>query len=84
MEYIYPPIIKYFLFLIIIYLFLQYYNSITYDDYLILSILIMLIVIFLDYLLIINHPNIIYINTNNDTDTIDLIDKIIDSESENN
>ena len=59
MEYKYPPIIKYIVFFVIIYLFLKYNKEITPAEYLPVAILFSLILIILDYMLISNHQNLL-------------------------
>lgn len=80
MEYRFPPLYKYIAFFIILFLFLRHYKQLTQDKYLIISILITLLVVLLDYMLILNHPNILQTKENFDSDDLDEIldnDKII-------
>ena len=56
MEYKYPPLYKYIAFFIILFLFMRHYKQITSDKYLIVSILITLLLVALDYMIISNSP----------------------------
>jgi len=58
MEYLYPPLYKYIAIFIIIFLFLKFYKQITPDKYLIISILITLLFVSLDYMMISNQPSL--------------------------
>lgn len=81
MNYIYCPLYKYIAFTIIFFMFLRYYKVITQPNYLIITLVAVLIFILLDYFLIYNHPNII--SQNNDYDrTQEALDRIIETETE--
>lgn len=71
MEYRYPPLYKYIAFFIILFLFLRHYKQLTQDKYLIISILITLLVVLLDYMLIFGHPNILQTKESFDSDDLD-------------
>ena len=71
MEYRYSPLYKYLAFLIILFLFLRQYKQISQDKYLIIAILITLLVILLDYMLIFDHPTILYTKDSFNTDDLD-------------
>lgn len=71
MEYRYPPLYKYIVFLLILFLFLKHYKYITQDKYLIISILATLLIVLLDYMLIFDHPNILEIKERFDCDDLD-------------
>ena len=71
MEYRYPPLYKYIAFFIILFLFLRHYKQITQDKYLIISILITLLVVLLDYMLIFDHPSILQTKEEFDPDDLD-------------
>lgn len=71
MEYRYPPLYKYIAFFIILFLFLRHYKHLSQDKYLIVSILVTLLVVLLDYMLIFDHPNILQVKESFDTDDLD-------------
>lgn len=77
MEYRYPPLYKYVVLFIILFLFLRYYKQITPDKYLLVAILVTLLVVALDYMMIFDHPAIITTEekfTLDDPDDLDDLD----------
>ncbi|ARF08908.1 hypothetical protein Catovirus_1_958 [Catovirus CTV1] len=82
MNYVYPPIYKYIVFVIVFFMFLRCYKAIPQDSYLIVSVIAAIIFILLDYILINGHDNIIGIEQNVDYDSDYVIDNLIDTESE--
>ena len=62
MEYKYPPIFKYIILLICIYMFIEHYNIILNRQNLIITTTIVIMIIVFDYLLIDNHPNMLCSN----------------------
>jgi len=65
MDYKYPPIYKYAIFFIAIYMFLKHQQVMTLDKLLVNSIVMTLIIILIDFVVINNHPNLLE-NKNND------------------
>ncbi len=63
MNYSYPPLYKYIIFILIFFMFMKYYRAITQQYYLFVAVFATLLMIFLDYLLIENHPNLVYTGT---------------------
>ena len=87
MEYKYPPIYKYALYLVLIYMFLKHQHIMPLDKLLINSIVIVLITIAIDYIIIKNHTPI-FGNDSEEEITIkkDInkkLDKIIKSQKNN-
>ena len=80
MEYKYPPIFKYIVFFIIVFLFLRYYKQITSDKYMVIAFVITLFIIILDYIIIGNQPSLFETSTkseifnNNDNNIDDVIE----------
>src|SRR5579883_2763464 len=70
MEYKYPPLYKYIAFFIILFLFLRFYKQITPDRYLVISILVTLLIIAIDYMVISNQPPLLSISENFDQDDL--------------
>lgn len=71
MEYKYPPIYKYIATFVIIFLFLQFYKQIPYDTFLLLTVLITLLFIALDYMMINDSPPLLDLNTDPKKNNID-------------
>ena len=59
-DYRYPPLYKYILFLVVIFMFLTYYKSIPENLYLYVAFFYVFVSISLDSILIENHPDIFY------------------------
>ena len=78
MEYKLPPLYKYIIFSIILYLFLRNYKYISQDKFIIIAVLITLLIILLDYMFIIDHPNIL------ETENFDDLDDILEDEPKTN
>ena len=78
MEYRYPPLYKYIILLLIIFLFLIYYKCIDQNNYLYIAIFFTLVVILLDYMLIDNHANIIDSETHTELFDQNDLDEILD------
>ncbi|AYV81217.1 MAG: hypothetical protein Harvfovirus21_14 [Harvfovirus sp.] len=77
MEYRYPPLYKYIIIFVIIFLFLRYYKNITPDKYLWIAVFITLLVILLDYMLINSHPNVMH--NGDDTETFDDLTDLLET-----
>ena len=65
MDYKYPPIYKYAVFFIAIYMFLKHQQLMTPDKLLVNSIVMTLIMILIDFVIINNHPNLLENKNNN-------------------
>lgn len=68
-EYKYPPIYKYVIFFVLVYMFIKHQRLISQDKLLLLTTVIVLILAALDYMIIRNHPSLL--ETNNDTSEMD-------------
>lgn len=78
-DYRYPPLYKYVAFLIIVFLFMKYYRVIKCENYLLIAVLFTTLVMALDFILIENHPELLYDRTEK-TDLENIID--LDNETE--
>jgi len=76
MKYKYPPVYKYGLLLLTIYMFLKHQKILTSEKILINSVLIILIFFIFDNIIIDQHPNLLEDNKNINTDeSIDIYDE---------
>lgn len=69
MDYLYPPIYKYIAFFTIIFLFMEFYKSITPDKYLFIALLFTLLVFMLDFMMIANQGSLTDINDSASSDS---------------
>ena len=82
MEYRYPPLYKYIIIFVIVFLFLRYYNYITPDKYLWIALFVTILIILLDYMIISDHPNVMH---NREDELFDELAEILDfNDSDNN
>src|SRR5205809_935028 len=80
MEYRYPPLYKYAVLFLILFLFLRYYRQITPDKYLLIAILVTLLVATLDYMFVYEHPSLI--STSEEEFNADDLDDILDDKKD--
>lgn len=78
MNYKYPPLYKYLLLLLIIYMFLKYQNCMNDEELLVNSLLIVLFVCILDYILINGQPKLLEVNSTIEEDSDE--DELFDDE----
>ncbi len=81
MDYKYPPIFKYIILLLCIFMFIKHLKIMSNKDDLILSISILFIIIVFDYIIIDEHPNLLD-NYNEKFAKIDLEEEINDKDIE--
>lgn len=63
MDYKYPPIFKYIILLLCIFMFIKHLKIMSNKDDLVLSVSILLMVMIFDYILIDEHPNLLDVDT---------------------
>lgn len=82
MEYKYPPIFKYIILLMCIFMFIKHLNIMVNHQNLMISISIIIMIMIFDYILIDNHPELLGNNDSNEnfTDSSLLYDSTLDKD----